>query len=82
MSHPAITRAHSIVLVSGADTEEELAWELRAIADRIQRGEITSGCIGGSSSGSTYSYKVAPEQTHDAYFKQIAEWLESERINS
>lgn len=79
MSHPAIQRAHSLVIVAGGDTAEELAWELRHAADRLERGELTVGCVGGSSAGSTYSYRVAPEQTHDEYFRKINAWLDSER---
>lgn len=79
MSHPAISRAHSLVLVAGADTANDLAAELRFMAQRIEQGNITEGCSGGPSCGSTYSYRVSPEQTHAVYFKQIDEWLAAER---
>lgn len=72
-------RAHTIILKSGADSAEELAWELRHFADRIERKALSQGCSGGPSAGTTYSYKVLPDQTHDNYFKQIDEWLDRER---
>jgi hypothetical protein len=72
-------RAHTIILKAGGDTAQELAWELRSLADRIERGELTVGAGGGPSAGSTYSYRVAPEQTHQKYFQEIDAWLERER---
>lgn len=45
------------------------------IGERIERGEMTVGTIGGPSVGSNYSYRVLPEQTHDKYFRDIDEWL-------
>ena len=68
-------RAHTIVISAGSDTATDLAWELRHLADRIQRGELTHGCIGGGSSGCMYSYRANPEQTHDRYFQEIDAWL-------
>lgn len=72
-------RAHTLICKVGADTAERLAEELRIMADRIDRGEMTVGCIGGPSAGSLYSYRVQPEQTHDAYFQQVDEWLEQQK---
>lgn len=74
-----IERAHTLIAKIGADTPEDLAWELRGMADKIERGEMTQGVMGGPSVGSTYSYKVLPEQTHDEYFRQIDEWLAQEK---
>lgn len=79
MVHPTISRAHSVVLSAGADTAQDLAWELRHMADLIERGELTVGCIGGPSAGTTYSYRVSPEQTHDEYFRQINDALTAGR---
>lgn len=76
-STPAPQRAHRIVLDAGADTAEGLAWELRRLADRIERGEITRGCIGGPYSGSIYSYASNPEMTHDRYFQEVTRYLEA-----
>lgn len=63
-------RAFSIVLTAGADTAEDLAWELRHLSDDIERGQLTVGCRGSSSSGSVYSYRERPI-THDEYFAAI-----------
>lgn len=79
MSHPTILRAHSIVLIAGADTKRDLARELRHMADLIEREQLTVGCSGGPSAGTTYSYRVSPEQTHDRYFEQVNAWLDAER---
>ena len=75
MSTEAPERAHTLIVSIGADTAADLANELRHFADRIDRDDITQGCIGGPVAGSIYSYKVAPEQTHDAYFQQVNTWL-------
>lgn len=72
-------RAHTVILSAGADSATELAWHLRHLADDIERGELTVGCSGSPSSGSIYSYRVRPEQTHEVYFQQIEEMLEAER---
>lgn len=68
-------RAHRLVLDAQADTAEGLANEMRMFASRIERGELTTGSIGGPDAGSTYSYTTNPEMTHDAYFAAIREWL-------
>lgn len=68
-------RAHTIILKAGGDTSRDLAHELRHLASLIERGQLSIGGGGGPSNGSMYSYRVAPEQTHDAYFRQVEEWL-------
>lgn len=77
-----INRAHTLIMTIGADTLRDLCGELREMARKLERGEITSGCIGGPSVGATYSYKVRPEQTHDKYFSDIEAWLTAERENA
>jgi hypothetical protein len=72
---PKPVRAHTLICSIGADTAGDLAAELRFMSDRILRGELSAGCIGGPSAGAMYSYRVAPEQTHDAYFQQVDAWL-------
>jgi len=72
-------RKHTIILKAGGDTLRDLASELRALADRLDRDELTVGTSGGPSCGSTYSYRVNPHQTHEQYFLEIEDWLESER---
>jgi hypothetical protein len=76
---PAPRRAHRLVLDAQADTADALAWELRMFAARIERGELTTGSIGGPYAGSNYSYTTKPEITHDAYFAAITEWLAEQR---
>jgi len=75
-------RAHTLVATFGADTAERLADELRFFADRIDRGEITQGCIGAPDAGTTYSYVVRPEQTHEVYFQQVEAWLAARKAAS
>ena len=72
-------RAHSLIVSVGADTAKDLAWELREMARKIERGEMTVGTMGGGSVGSTYSYRIRPEQTHDKYFQDIDAWLEAKK---
>jgi hypothetical protein len=73
--NPAPRRAHTLICSMGGDTAADLATELRNLASRIERDDITVGCCGGPTSGRIYSYRVAPEQTHDAYFAQVDAWL-------
>lgn len=70
-----IERAHTLIVKIGADTLEALCAELREMATKLEMGKMTVGCLGGPSVGSTYSYRVRPEQTHDKYFEDIAAWL-------
>lgn len=70
-------RAHTIVAKAGADSARDLAYELRRLAEMIERGELTTGCSGSPSGGAVYSYRVSP-MTHDAYFEAIAEALSAE----
>lgn len=77
-----IERAHTLIVKIGADTAEALADELRDMAYRLERGELTAGISGSPSVGSTYSYRVRPEQTHAAYFRQIEDWLAKEAADA
>lgn len=72
---PKPVRAHTLICSVGADTARDLAMELRFMSDQILRGELSVGCSGGPSGGAMYSYRVAPEQTHDVYFAQVDAWL-------
>lgn len=74
-----IQRAHTLICAIGADTLRDLCGELREMARKLERGEMTVGVLGGPSVGATYSYRVRPEQTHDKYFQDIEEWLARER---
>ena len=66
-----LVRAHSIIVSAGGDTARDLANELYALAQRIERGQLTKGCCGGCSGGSTYSYVKDETMTHDRYFEEI-----------
>jgi hypothetical protein len=77
-----IERAHTLIATIGADTLKDLCGELREMATKLERGEMTVGCLGGPSVGTTYSYRVRPEQTHEKYFQDIEAWLEEERRNA
>jgi hypothetical protein len=72
-------RAHVLIAKVGADTAERLADELRFMADQIDREQLSTGCSGSPSGGAIYSYKIRPEQTHDAYFEQVETWLAQQK---
>ena len=72
--HREPIRAHHIVLRAGGDTAEDLAAELRSMADQLERGELSVGCTASPSSGAIYSYCVAPK-THSDYFAALEEEL-------
>ncbi|MEM8970936.1 MAG: hypothetical protein AAGD43_02575 [Pseudomonadota bacterium] len=72
-------RAHSLVGVFCGDTADDLASCLERFADDIRRADVTVGISGSPSDGAIYSYRVTPEQTHDAYFAQINEWLSDKK---
>ena len=71
----APVRAHSLILKAGGDSAEELARELESLAFRLRTEGLTVGCGGGPSASSIYSYRVAPTQTHELYFRQVDAWL-------
>jgi hypothetical protein len=72
-------RAHVLVSAISADTVDDLARELHWMADRLLRAQVSTGITGGPASGSIYSYKVTPEQTHDVYFADVDRWLRERR---
>jgi hypothetical protein len=49
--------------------------DIHGIAERLERGELTRGCMGGSTSGYSYEYSVDESWTHDRYFDAINETL-------
>ena len=81
MSTPlkAPQRAHTLIVKAGGDTVRDLADELRSLANRLERGELTRGCAGGDNRGSIYEYRNDPEMTQDAYFRSTNEWLEKRK---
>lgn len=68
-------RMHTLIAKIGADSRDDLVFGLRQMANDLERGQLTEGCSGSPSVGTIYSYKVRPEQTHDAYFRQLEEAL-------
>lgn len=74
-------RAHIFKCDAGGDTAQELAWLLRNFADRIERGDISVGCTGGSSSGGSYAYDHDPSITHESYFAAVDLHLQKERTS-
>lgn len=72
-------RAHTLVVKAGGDTVRDLADELRSLANRVERGELTKGCGGGCSRSSIYEYLDDGLPTRDAYFKAVDEWLGRKR---
>lgn len=75
-------RAHKLIMVVEADSARALASFLFNMSNQIDRGEITTGVSGGYDSGAIYSYKVNPDQTHDAYFQELETYLASLRTAS
>lgn len=78
MSEP-INRAHTLASVIGADTAADLAYALRALADDIQCGRLTTGVTGSPSVGYHYAYRHDPAMTHDAYFAMVNARIEQEK---
>ena len=71
----APTRALRLTLRLDADNIEELAWSMRHLADQADRGEITTGVSGGSTSGWTYELLRDEAQTHEKYFADLRAYL-------
>ncbi len=72
-------RAYELAVKVGADTPKDLAWALRSLADRAERGELTQGCSGGPSCGWTYEHRHDPTMTHERYFAAVDAWLARDR---
>lgn len=72
----APTRAVRLTLKLDADDMQELAWALRNIADRAERGDMTTGCTGGPSSGYIYELLHDPTITHDSYHAALRAYLD------
>lgn len=68
------TRAWSMELSLGADTEEEFLQTLQQLHDgfRLRRGVPKgNGAMGGPTSGWSYTIKHDPEMTHEKYHEQL-----------
>ena len=68
-------RALRLTLALEADTTGDMAHALIALAERIQRDEVTTGCWGSPSDGAIYELLTDPSMTHDAYHKALREYL-------
>lgn len=68
-------RAHTFIARLGGDTADDLARLLEHLAFQIRAGKLSVGCTGAPNDGGEYSYRVAPEQTHDQYFRDVEAWL-------
>lgn len=73
---PAPVRAVRLTLKLDADDLHELACALYAIAHHAERGELTTGCSGGPSSGYIYELLQDPTITHDSYHAALRAYLE------
>jgi hypothetical protein len=69
-------RAVRLTLKLDADDVQELAWALRNIADRAERGEMTNGCTGGPNCGYVYELLQDPTTTHDSYHAALRTYLD------
>lgn len=74
-------RAVRLTLQLDADTMMDLATALEQIAMRVERGEMTTGCSGGYTSGYSYELLQDPEQTHDGYFAKLRNHLRTKAPN-
>lgn len=68
-------RAHVLNAEVQADTAVALAAELRRLANRVERGELTAGCVGGPDCGISYAYRHDATITHDSFFEQVDVYL-------
>jgi len=70
-------RAFRLTLALEADTDTDMAWALRNLADRIERGEVTRGVWGSPSDGAIYELLTDPSMTHDIYHAELRRYLDS-----
>ena len=73
----APVRAFRLTLRIDADTRNDLVSALINFATQIDREEITTGVSGGVNSGWIYELLVDLNQTHETYFQQLNDYLES-----
>jgi len=81
-SSTAPVRAMRLTLALEADTTEDMVNALIALAGRIQRDEVTTGCWGSPSDGAIYELLTDPSMTHDAYHKALREYLDGRKASS
>ena len=75
-------RALRLTLALEADTPRDMAHALIALASRIERDEVTTGCWGSPSDGAIYELLTDPTMTHDAYHKALREYLDGRKVAS
>jgi len=68
-------RAHVLNAEVQADTVQAVDAELRRLATRVERGELTAGCVGGPDCGTSYAYRHDATVTHDSFFEQVDAYL-------
>lgn len=68
-------RAFRLTLKLEADDRREMVCALRAMADQVEREELTVGVSGSPHSGAIYELLTDPTQTHERYFQQVQEYL-------
>jgi hypothetical protein len=72
-------RAFHLTLILGADSREELARALEQMAFQVEAAKLTVGVSGGPSTGAIYELLTNPEQTHERYFQEVAEYLRNKK---
>lgn len=82
MSTPPPRRAYHAEIRVGADTLQDLADELRRMADRLDRGPLDALTTGSPSAGGHLHLVHNPEMTHDRYHAANREWLDERRAEA
>lgn len=82
MNSKAPRRAVVLTAIVDGDTREDVSQELERIADRIRRKEVTTGVVGGVSSGTIYEFLENEGPSHEEYFVQVQRYLEDCRRDS
>jgi hypothetical protein len=78
----AIERQHVFMAKIQADDKRGLVAELRFLAQRLERNEVSAGVSGGVTSGCIYAYRENPDQTHENYFRELDEEFETEKARN
>lgn len=73
--HDGPRRAYVVSVELGADTLEDLVWNLKHIAHEIEHEGGTGTVSGSPSAGYTYRLTHDPTMTHDRYFQEVDRYL-------
>ena len=68
-------RARVLTLELQADSDDDLAGALTALAAAVDRGELTKGVSGGARSGYIYELRDGNCADHDEYFARLSAYL-------